>query len=63
MLSSKQRAALRSEANSAEIVLHIGKGGVTEAGVNALRCSGIGTSMEYCFSSALRRIKELNPAK
>ena len=39
------------------------KGGVTEAGVNALRCSGIGTSMEYCFASALRRIKELNPAK
>ncbi len=31
MLSSKQRAALRSEANSAEIILHIGKGGVTEA--------------------------------
>ena len=39
------------------------KGGVTEAGVNALRCSGIGTSMEYCFASALKRIKELNPAK
>ena len=39
------------------------KGGVTEAGVNALKCSGIGTSMEYCFSSALKRIKELNPSK
>lgn len=39
------------------------KGGVTEAGVTALKCSGIGSSMDYCFSSALRRITELKPAK
>lgn len=31
MLSSKERAALRSQANTAEVILHVGKGGVTEA--------------------------------
>lgn len=31
MLSSKERAALRSQANAADTILHIGKGGVTEA--------------------------------
>lgn len=31
MLSSKERAALRSRANTAEVILHIGKGGITEA--------------------------------
>lgn len=37
MLSSKDRAALRSQANSAETILHIGKSGVTEAVVAQAR--------------------------
>ena len=37
MLSSKDRAALRSQANTAEVILHIGKGGITEAVVNQAR--------------------------
>lgn len=31
MLTSKQRAKLRSMANQVETILHVGKGGVTEA--------------------------------
>jgi len=31
MLTSKERAALRGQANTVEAILHIGKGGVTEA--------------------------------
>ena len=34
MLSSKERAALRSQANTAEVILHIGKEGITEAVVD-----------------------------
>lgn len=34
MLSSKERAALRSQANTAEVILHVGKGGITESVVN-----------------------------
>lgn len=31
MLTSKQRAQLRSTANSYEVIVHIGKGGINEA--------------------------------
>ena len=34
MLSSKERAALRSQANTVEVILHVGKGGITESVVN-----------------------------
>lgn len=36
MLSSKQRAHLRSLANTLDPILHVGKGGLTEAVANAV---------------------------
>ncbi len=37
MLSSKDRAALRGQANTTEVILHVGKGGVTEAVIEQTR--------------------------
>ncbi len=48
MITSKQRAKLRGIANSIDVIVHIGKNGITDEVVQSLKCALVARELVKC---------------